>query len=436
MDAKLQEALDRCPEQGRLCLPPGEFEGPFHIRHACTIEGENTVLWAKQGPALILEARGIKLYALIVEVTRPPKTQQAAVCIEARAPDAAIDTVSVNGPVLGFPGEDGRWQIPASLQLGTFPAGQKASFLMEVETPAEASLESLVDGLQVQPQILKPGITRVKLMLDAMEADTCIFGELHLRSCFIRRIFVSGIAARGNGGYTPDRMVFAAEPLPPQPVRAQTPPAPAPQRQAQRLPVPPAAPIPVRQAPQVQQAVQPYQIPPGAHTLLRGQKLNLQEAAQGPLAVRLEFQGEGIEIDPYAFLLDESGAVKEKGNFVYFKNWQSPNRSVRYVEKAGQKLLRIRPEELPETVARVVVAYAIYGGEGALPFSAVKRPVLVVEAQEGAPLCFPLEGLSEERTVVAVELYRYKGIWKLSAVGAGYRDGLKRLCGSFRLEVE
>ena len=46
------------------------------------------------------------------------------------------------------------------------------------------------------------------------------------------------------------------------------------------------------------------------------------------------------------------------------------------------------------------------------------------------------EDLSVEKTLVAVEVYRYKGQWKLNFVASGYRDGLRRLCESYGVEVQ
>ena len=51
-------------------------------------------------------------------------------------------------------------------------------------------------------------------------------------------------------------------------------------------------------------------------------------------------------------------------------------------------------------------------------------------------MVFPLYDLQKETTVIAIDFYRYKGIWKVSAIGAGYIDGLKKLCESYGLEVE
>ena len=47
-----------------------------------------------------------------------------------------------------------------------------------------------------------------------------------------------------------------------------------------------------------------------------------------------------------------------------------------------------------------------------------------------------MAGLNLEKTVVALEFYRYKGDWKVQFVGAGYHSGLRTLCESYGVEVE
>ena len=54
---------------------------------------------------------------------------------------------------------------------------------------------------------------------------------------------------------------------------------------------------------------------------------------------------------------------------------------------------------------------------------------------DGERVSFLMEGLTAEATVVAMEFYLYKGEWKISAVGAGYKDGMAKLCNRYGIEV-
>ncbi|WP_433449523.1 TerD family protein [Streptomyces sp. CA-142005] len=84
---------------------------------------------------------------------------------------------------------------------------------------------------------------------------------------------------------------------------------------------------------------------------------------------------------------------------------------------------------LPEAVHRVSVFLALPTEAGApLRFGAVAAPHTTVEGPDGTELvCYTLTGLDSETAVLALELYRRQGAWKVRAVGQGYEAGLPAL---------
>ncbi|OLZ68078.1 export associated protein [Streptomyces sp. IMTB 2501] len=84
---------------------------------------------------------------------------------------------------------------------------------------------------------------------------------------------------------------------------------------------------------------------------------------------------------------------------------------------------------LPEAVHRVDVFLALPAGtEGPLRFGAVAAPHTTVEGLDGTELvCYTLTGLDSETAVLALELYRRQGSWKVRAMGQGYAAGLAAL---------
>ncbi|MFH8682635.1 TerD family protein [Streptomyces lydicus] len=84
---------------------------------------------------------------------------------------------------------------------------------------------------------------------------------------------------------------------------------------------------------------------------------------------------------------------------------------------------------LPDAVHRVSVLLALPTGIGALTtFGAAAPPSVQVTGLDGTGLAgYTLNGLGAESAVVAVELYRRAGAWKVRAVGQGYADGLAAL---------
>ncbi|MEU6160450.1 TerD family protein [Streptomyces sp. NPDC047130] len=81
---------------------------------------------------------------------------------------------------------------------------------------------------------------------------------------------------------------------------------------------------------------------------------------------------------------------------------------------------------LPETVHRVGILLALPAGQR---FGGGPAPVTVVAGgASGSPLVsYTITGLDSECAVVALELYRRQGGWKVRAVGQGYAAGLEAL---------
>ncbi|WP_225096526.1 TerD family protein [Streptomyces sp. CoH27] len=84
---------------------------------------------------------------------------------------------------------------------------------------------------------------------------------------------------------------------------------------------------------------------------------------------------------------------------------------------------------LPETVHRVAVFLALpTGSAGPLRFGAVAAPHTAVDGPDGSELVsYTLTGLDTETAVIALELYRRQGAWKVRAMGQGYAAGLPAL---------
>ncbi|MGW3624673.1 TerD family protein [Streptomyces sp. NPDC000880] len=86
-------------------------------------------------------------------------------------------------------------------------------------------------------------------------------------------------------------------------------------------------------------------------------------------------------------------------------------------------------DAVPDAVHQVNVLLALpEGAGGPAHFGATAAPFLAVTGQDEAGLAsFTITGLDAETALVAVELYRRQGAWKVRAVGQGYAGGLAEL---------
>ncbi|MFI6565514.1 TerD family protein [Streptomyces sp. NPDC050534] len=98
-------------------------------------------------------------------------------------------------------------------------------------------------------------------------------------------------------------------------------------------------------------------------------------------------------------------------------------------QAAADHRLAVDLDAMPEAVHRVNVLLALPADAGGpVRFGAVAAPFIAVTGLDGAEVAsYTITGLDAESAVVALELYRRQGAWKVRAVGQGYAGGLAEL---------
>ncbi|MFF9601630.1 TerD family protein [Streptomyces sp. NPDC014684] len=156
--------------------------------------------------------------------------------------------------------------------------------------------------------------------------------------------------------------------------------------------------------------------------LVRGQNHPLSQ-------VRLEIRiSAGSPVLAAATLGDEQGTVPGADRVAHPGVPALPGIEVS-TQAAADHRLAVDLAALPETVHRVTVLLALPERQGGpLRFGAVAAPRAAVTGLDGTEIVrFALTGLDAESAVVALELYRRQGAWKVRAVGQGYDGGLAAL---------
>ncbi|MEH6949200.1 TerD family protein [Bacillus sp. JJ634] len=156
--------------------------------------------------------------------------------------------------------------------------------------------------------------------------------------------------------------------------------------------------------------------------------------------------GQAYDLDASAFLLNAAGKCRNEYDFIFYNNLQSSDGSVIHTgdNRTGEgdgddEQLKIDLAKVPNDVEKVAIAVTIHEAEvRSQNFGQVSNAFvrLVNEDTNEEVIRFDLgEDFSIETAVVFCEIYRNKGEWKFSAVGAGYQGGLQALVNAYGLDA-
>lgn len=461
MGNSLQDILAKAHENGNDAEPPyirldsGEYEGPAVIDKPVILakahksldffDKSRPTIWAKHGPVIAITTPAFSLNSLRVEVTEgdPNETAIDASAVSASGIDMhsisvrrksdggscsyiPVHEVEVFGRVKGFGKEDGAFLIPRTLDLGELSANEENTFRMVVDIPVEAAIAVHPDDKRIlsfspvhpaegkfAPRNIPAGRSEIIITVSGMGLPALFYAEVLFETSFIRRIYVSGRFS-ANAPAVKDKMIFEASRFaPPMPV-------------SDVISDFRSAPPPAENTP-----------PKSTAVLQKGERVPIERYIHGKCVVELTGQkSPDIDVDPYVFLLNrQNRAIGDKG-FVFFGNEASPDGAVRYNKDYGN--IELDLSAVSDEVCHIVVCYSVYRGcrgESMKNFSKVKEPRLSLFSGWEERVRFDMGGLSDNVTIIAADFYRYKGEWRISAVGSGYGDGLKRLCEAYGLNV-
>ncbi|MFD9162550.1 TerD family protein, partial [Streptomyces sp. NPDC059558] len=154
--------------------------------------------------------------------------------------------------------------------------------------------------------------------------------------------------------------------------------------------------------------------------LVRGQN---HPVSQSRVEIRVSA---GTPVLALASLADEQGRFSGDGILAHpgarsLPGVRSPG------ELAERHTFAVDLDEVAADVHRLGVLLVLPPG-GPVRFGAVPASYVAVADPDGAELAgYTLTGLDAETAVVALELYRRQGAWKVRAVGQGYAEGLGAL---------
>lgn len=393
-----------------ITLPSGEFEGPLVINKPLHLIGKNTTIWAKKSPVIEINSNGVTIENIRAELTEG-SLNDAAVAANVLA--AARD-IEVLGGVRGFGAEDGFFDVPRTIELGEFAADGVNTFTLDVNVPDKTEIDCGIREVTFSPNVLTAGRNSVTVTVSGISAQTYLYAEVLFKTRFTRRIYLTG-RPKADVANTEMRSVYTA-----------------PERDfshISQLPEP-------DNTPAVTDVISMTRTPDTSLPALemrRGQRVSLSQYIGSRFEIFFTCEKpQGFEIDPYVFLLGENEQSLGDSGLIFFGNERSENGEVVYFPADGH--VEIDLAKVDFRVRKIALAYSIYAGDSQKNFSSVRIPRVSIRAG-GERVSFVMDGLAEEATVVAMEFYLYKGEWKISAVGAGYKDGMAKLCNRYGIEV-
>lgn len=405
----IKDLIARAGAGETVQLPSGEFEGPVLINKPLRLIGKNTTVWAKNGAVLDINSNGVIIEDLRVEIT------EGNICDTAVQTSVltAVKNVEILGSVKGFGSEDGFFDVPRTIELGEFLCDSENSFLIEVNVPEKTEIVCNMREISLSSNVLKAGRNTITITVTDCAAGTLLYGELLFRSMFTRRIYLTG-KPKSTAKLAHDKPIYSA------PQRDIAGPAPAASQ--------------TFAATDIISLAQPQQTEFGNLAMTRGQRVAASKYVGSRFSIHFSCEKQrSVDIDPYVFLLDKDSRALGDSSLIFFGNEFSDNGEARYFPHDGH--IEIDLSKADFRIERIVLAYAVYAADTTNNFSAVKNPRISMRT-ETERVSFDMDGLSSEAAVVAIELYLYKGEWKISAVGAGYNDGMARLCNSYGIDVE
>lgn len=391
----LQEKFDK-DSSDCFTLSPDEYEGPLVITHPCTVDGNMSTIWCNQSPVISIQSAGVTIKNLRIELLG--EHGRAAIALQTVTKDLKLYNVEVNRGVSGLPQETDT-ELPNSFLLGTFAAEEINVFTFSLTLSTAAEIIGNIQDIEIMPIYLTKGTNIVTIKTKRLRDNTIVYGSLFIKTTVLHRINLLGKASKEAAVHAETN--YATPPK----VKEETVPQP--------IPSPPPSEIPKT-------------------VVMRGQRLPIKGSVVD-VSILLDNHEMTENLDCYVFSLLETGKVGVDEDVIFFGNQTSLCADVALKENSKGAIFDLSKTQ--QRISKFSVCFSFCGDDPKENFSRIIDPKILVVCGTEAYL-FPMGNLMQEKTVVGVELYRYKNDWKINFVGAGFRYGAKELCEGYGVTVE
>ncbi len=141
-------------------------------------------------------------------------------------------------------------------------------------------------------------------------------------------------------------------------------------------------------------------------------------------------------VDVSALLLTAQGRVRNDADMVFYNQPSGPGVAHRPGSGGAPDTIALSLPAIPAEIDRIAVTASL-DGSGPRTFGAAGSLVARVLDEGGTVLVeFAVPGLSTEKALLCVEVYRRAGGWKVRAVGQGWASGLAGIATDFGITVD
>jgi hypothetical protein len=117
-----QKEIDSLRKGDVLELLPHEFPGSVILNRSLIVDGQRATIWALKGPVMVVQSHGVVPRNLRIEVIadhpQAGNDEDCALTVQSGV-QVKFDNVEVRGAVAGLDTEEGAWQYPYSIELGS-----------------------------------------------------------------------------------------------------------------------------------------------------------------------------------------------------------------------------------------------------------------------------------------------------------------------------
>lgn len=186
-------------------------------------------------------------------------------------------------------------------------------------------------------------------------------------------------------------------------------------------------------------------------SLEKGQKINLSKDGDSldNITVKLSWDtkklngGYDYDLDMQAFCLGEDGLIHDNLDFIFYNNLKHPSGALKHLgdnlNGEGNEVIIAKLNSMPESISKIVFTTNMNDAvERNQNFGQVAEAFisLVDEDTKKEVIKYDIkEEFSIETALIAFEVERVDGTWKLNAIGSGFDGGLRELCTKFGLSV-